>query len=120
MPLSIRFALLPVSAHFNRNPLALNFARFAHKISGCSGKEVVVCSGSQVVVCSGREVFVCSGRVVSASAATYRFPFPPAGQICAAVAAAGSRSSCPPPRAARSIFILFSKITRIFFNIFSS
>ncbi|WP_316558477.1 hypothetical protein [Methanimicrococcus hongohii] len=37
--------------------MALNFARFAHKISGCSGSQVSVCSGSQVSVCSGSQVF---------------------------------------------------------------
>ncbi|WP_316557878.1 hypothetical protein [Methanimicrococcus hongohii] len=51
---------------FYGNLLALNFARFAHKISGCSGREVSVCSG--------REVSVCSGREVSVSAAAISFP----------------------------------------------
>ncbi|WP_316558222.1 hypothetical protein [Methanimicrococcus hongohii] len=42
---------------FLRNPLALNFARFAHKISGCGGREVFVCSGREVCVSACRSVF---------------------------------------------------------------
>ncbi|WP_316556995.1 hypothetical protein [Methanimicrococcus hongohii] len=61
--------------------MALNFVRFAHKISGCSGREVFVCSGSQVSVSACRP-----------------------GLRCRSAAASGSRSSCPPPRASRTNF----------------
>ncbi|WP_316558217.1 hypothetical protein [Methanimicrococcus hongohii] len=69
-----------------------------HKISSGSGRAVsvsawggvFVCNGRVVFVCSGRVVFVCSGRVVFVSAFK-------SGLHCA-VAALGSRSSCPPPR----------------------
>ncbi|WP_316557680.1 hypothetical protein [Methanimicrococcus hongohii] len=37
--------------------MALNFARFAHKISGCSGREVFVCSWSQVSVSACKSGF---------------------------------------------------------------
>ncbi|WP_316557863.1 hypothetical protein [Methanimicrococcus hongohii] len=56
----------PASASYNNNPLALNFARFAHKISGCSGRKVFVCSG--------REVCVPACNQVSVSAASVSFP----------------------------------------------
>ncbi|WP_316556817.1 hypothetical protein [Methanimicrococcus hongohii] len=42
-----------------------------------------------VTVAACNQVSVCSGREVSVSAC---------GQVCATVAAADSRSSCPPPR----------------------
>ncbi|WP_316558249.1 hypothetical protein [Methanimicrococcus hongohii] len=75
---------------FNRNPFALNFTRFAHKISGCSGKKV----------------FVCSGREVSVSAATYRFLFPPAIRF----ALCRCRQPQQLPAAARAAQILQKKI----------
>ncbi|WP_316558239.1 hypothetical protein [Methanimicrococcus hongohii] len=60
---------------FLRNLLALNFARFAHKISGSGGKKM----------------FVCSGREVSVPAATCRFPLLPTRSLPAAAAAAAAR-----------------------------
>ncbi|WP_316558279.1 hypothetical protein [Methanimicrococcus hongohii] len=50
--------MLRVSAHFYRNPLALNFARFAHKISDCSRRKVFVCSGREVSVAAAGQVSV--------------------------------------------------------------
>ncbi|WP_316558198.1 hypothetical protein [Methanimicrococcus hongohii] len=38
---------------FLRNPLALNFARFAHKISGCCERELFVCSGRRCLFAAG-------------------------------------------------------------------
>ncbi|WP_316557793.1 hypothetical protein [Methanimicrococcus hongohii] len=56
---------------------------------------------SQVFVCSGSQVSVSTLHQVSVSA-WY--------QVC--VTAAGSRSSCPPPRASRSNFKKLNKISR--------
>ncbi|WP_316556889.1 hypothetical protein [Methanimicrococcus hongohii] len=39
--------------------MALNFVRFAHKISGCSGRAVFVCSGREVCVSAAGQVCVC-------------------------------------------------------------